>query len=74
MLSGEVGGMMKQARLEAGMTQAARLRGISLTVYSRIECRRRKRIPVRLLCKIADLYGKPLEELLGRRGRSGTYA
>ena len=74
MLSGEVGGMMKQARLEAGMTQAARLRGISLAVYSRIECRLRKRIPVRLLFKIADLYGKPLEELLGRRGRSGTYA
>ena len=68
MLSGEVGEMMKQARLEAGMTQAARLLGISLAVDGR------KRIPVRLLCKIADLYGKPLEELLGRRGRSGTYA
>ena len=56
---------LREARLQKNLTQAqaAQYLGLSISAYRRIECRHRKRLPVSLLCRISNLYGKSLDEL-----------
>ena len=64
---------IQKARLERKLTQAqaARCLGLSTAAYRRIERGQRKRIPLSQMCRIADFYGKSLDELF-RSDREGS--
>lgn len=64
---------LKDMRIDHDLTQAdvAKILGIQQTVYSRYE-RGFQTIPLELLIKLADLYGKSLDYLTGRESRKET--
>lgn len=59
---------LRELRLERQLTQTqtAQLLGLPLNAYQRIEWGQRKRIPLSLICRMADFYEVSIDYMMGR--------